>query len=182
MGQSTSSWNRWIISIHWITAFTVVGLFVLGLWMVELNYYSSWYKVAPMWHKSIGLLLALLTLARLLVRFRTVRPVQYGKSWEMAVSSVVHITLYLVLVVILTSGYLISTADGRSIMVFNWLAIPSSGEWFERQEDVAGDIHFWAAIALVTIAFLHSAAALKHHFIDKDATLKQMLKWRRSTR
>ncbi len=182
MGQLHESWSRWIIAIHWLSTLLVIGLFTLGLWMVELNYYSSWYKVAPMWHKSIGLLLAVTTLVRLIVRSITKRPSQFGRLWEVHIANVVHSFLYLLLMAIFISGYLISTADGRSIMVFNWLAIPSLGEWFDRQEDVAGDIHFWTAIALIIIVFLHGVAALKHHVVDKDATLQQMLRWRKSTR
>src|SRR5690606_41580895 len=35
------------ILLHWIGALAVFGLFGLGLWMVGLNYYSSWYRTAP---------------------------------------------------------------------------------------------------------------------------------------
>jgi cytochrome b561 len=33
--------------LHWLSALVIVGLFALGLWMVELTYYDDWYRTAP---------------------------------------------------------------------------------------------------------------------------------------
>jgi cytochrome b561 len=55
--------------LHWITALTVIGLFAMGLWMSDMGYYDPWYHKAPFWHKSVGLSLAALVLARLALRF-----------------------------------------------------------------------------------------------------------------
>jgi len=44
------------IFIHWLVALAVYGLFALGLWMVGLGYYDTWYHRAPELHKSIGIL------------------------------------------------------------------------------------------------------------------------------
>ncbi len=73
------------------------------------------------------------------------------------------------------SGYLISTADGRAIEVFNWFSIPALGELFSDQADIAGEIHYYLAFSLIGLAVLHALAALKHHYINKDNTLKKML-------
>ncbi|WP_205351954.1 cytochrome b, partial [Vibrio cholerae] len=43
-------------SIHWISALVVIGMFAVGTWMMDLSYYSEWYRTAPHWHKSVGLL------------------------------------------------------------------------------------------------------------------------------
>ncbi|AWL11376.1 Cytochrome b561 like protein [Saliniradius amylolyticus] len=171
-----SSWSWLIIGIHWITAIAVIALFAVGLWMVDLNYYSDWYKTAPHYHKSVGLLLALLTLIRMLVRWLKSRPQPLGAAWEQRVSSLAHAMIYLLLLGLFISGYLISTADGRSIDVFNWFTIPGAGSLIERQEDLAGEVHFYLAWTLIILAGLHALAAFKHHFWDRDATLKRMLK------
>lgn len=73
------------------------------------------------------------------------------------------------------SGYLISTADERPIEVFGWFSVPSFGSFIDNQEDIAGTIHEWLAYVLIALASVHALAALKHHFIDKDNTLKRML-------
>ncbi|MEC8373415.1 MAG: cytochrome b [Pseudomonadota bacterium] len=173
-----SRWPIAIVALHWITTLIVIGMFASGLWMVDLTYYSDWYKTAPHWHKSVGLILLAATLFRLLVRLRTKRPVTHGSAVEQRLSKVGHTAIYLVLLSLFISGYLISTADGRAIEVFNWVSVPALGELFENQEDVAGDIHFYVAWTLIGLAVVHALAALKHHFINKDDTMKQMLRLR----
>jgi cytochrome b561 len=86
-----------------------------------------------------------------------------------------HGLLYLLLFVAMISGYLITTADGSSISVFGWFEVPSVTGRIRGMEDTAGAVHYWSTWALVVLAGLHALAALKHHFIDRDATLKRML-------
>lgn len=176
MRNSNSSWGWTSIILHWLSALTVIGLFALGWWMVDLDYYSEWYRDAPHLHKSIGILLALATLLRLLQRFKKARPEALGKAWEVKLSHLTHGLMYILLLAIFTSGYLISTADARGIDVFNWFTVPGFGELVENQEDLAGEVHEWLAWSLIGFVVLHALAAIKHHIIDKDKTLTRMLK------
>ena len=164
------------ISVHWLSAVVIFGLFGVGYWMVDLSYYSDWYRTAPHYHQSVGLLLLLLSLFRILWKFISPNPKLIANSeTERMAAHAGHYVLYLLLLVILFSGYLISTADGRGIDVFNWFTLPSLGELFSNQEDLAGDIHKYVAYALMGFVALHILAALKHHFINKDNTLRRML-------
>lgn len=179
MLNNTEHGYGWMhIALHWLMAIAIFGLFGLGLYMVELSYYDSWYKGSVDLHKSIGLTLALLLVLRLIWRLTQVRPQPVDSSliWQNRFAHWVHIILYLVLVVILISGYLISTADGRGIEVFSLFSVPSLGEFVNNQEDIAGMVHEYAAWSLVILAGLHALAALKHHFINRDQTLVRMLK------
>jgi len=72
--NSDSTYGLVSILLHWLVALAVFGLFGLGLWMVGLDYYSSWYRTAPDLHKSIGILLFVVMLGRLLWRFLTPPP------------------------------------------------------------------------------------------------------------
>jgi cytochrome b561 len=87
-----------------------------------------------------------------------------------------HRLLYVLIICICMSGYLISTADGRGIDVFSLFTVPALPAQFEAQEDVAGWWHFYLAWALILMVCCHALAALKHHFIDKDDVLLKMLK------
>ncbi|MGB7994663.1 MAG: cytochrome b, partial [Photobacterium halotolerans] len=98
-----------------------------------------------------------------------------GAAWEKALAKLAHLVIYVLLFGLFVSGYLISTSDGRGIEVFDWLTVPSMGELFPDQSDVAGEIHEYLAYALIGLATLHAVAALKHHFVNKDNTLKKML-------
>ena len=72
------------------------------------------------------------------------------------------------------AGYLISTADGKAIDVFDGFVVPATLTGIPEQADLMVDIHFWLAMLLLAVSSLHSLAALKHHFIDRDATLVRM--------
>lgn len=165
------------IIFHWLSALAVIGLFALGYWMVDLSYYSEWYRTGPYIHKSIGLLLLFLTLLRITWKVANVKPIVIAQNkLEAKTAQFAHTILYLLMLVIMISGYLISTADGRGIEVFTWFTVPSAGELFNEQEDIAGLIHEYSAYAVIAFVVLHAVAALKHHFINRDNTLTRMLK------
>lgn len=174
--NSSSHYGLVSILMHWLVALAVFGLFGLGYWMVGLDYYSSWYKTAPDLHKSIGLVLFALMLGRVLWRWFSPPPSalpNHGRVTRLA-SKLGHGFLYLGLFVLMISGYLISTADGRGIPVFGLFEVPASLTSIPDQEDVAGLVHEYLAWALVIFAGIHALAALKHHFIDRDRTLVRM--------
>ncbi|TBR42221.1 cytochrome b [Marinomonas agarivorans] len=177
MKNTDNSYGWLSISLHWTIAILLIGLFFLGYWMVDLSYYDIWYQKAPALHKSIGIIVFIFMLIRLFWRITQVqpRPLSTSNAFETTVSHLVHKTLYVLPFIILLSGYLISTADGRPISVFELFEIPSLGALFNNQEDIAGLIHKYVAYVMMAIVSLHALAALKHHFIDKDGTLKRML-------
>ncbi|WP_299688999.1 cytochrome b [uncultured Vibrio sp.] len=175
MENSVKNYNLLARVMHWVSALTIVGLFGAGLWMVDLSYYSEWYKTAPDYHRSVGILLAGMTIIRFVWKSVTASPKVEGKSYEVAAAKVAHGFMYLNLAVLFISGYLISTSDGRGIDVFNWFTVPSLGELFENQSDLAGTIHYYAAWVLIIMASVHALAAIKHHVIDKDDTLRKMI-------
>ena len=166
------------IILHWTSVIVVLGLFAAGWWMVDLSYYSEWYRTAPYWHKSVGILFAFAVIFRLGWNRFQPHPEPLGSKTENVLAKVAHTLLYLLLFTLFISGYLISTADSRDIEVFGWFSVPGMGSLFDNQEDIAGLIHEWLAYSLIGLAVLHGAAAIKHHFIDKDDTLKRMLSTR----
>ncbi|HEY0922469.1 cytochrome b [Rheinheimera pacifica] len=174
--NSSSHYGLVSVVLHWLVALTVFSLFGVGFWMVDLSYYSEWYRTAPYWHKSVGILLAVAMLLRVLWRFFSPPPTALAshKSWEKRTSAVVQFCLYLGIFMLVLSGYLISTEDGRPIAVFTWFEVPALGALFANQADIAGLVHEYVAYSLITLAVLHGLAALKHHFVDKDNTLKRM--------
>ncbi|KAA9001188.1 cytochrome b [Affinibrenneria salicis] len=165
------------ILLHWGVALAVYGMFALGLWMVSLGYYDVWYHRAPDLHKGIGCLLFAVLLFRILWRFISPppRPLSHYSALTRTGATLAHLALYVLLLSILISGYLISTADGQPISVFGWFSVPAVLSGLKDQADIAGDVHFYLAWGVVILSALHALAALKHHFIDGDMTLKRML-------
>lgn len=178
MLKNTSKTYGWVaIFFHWISAIAIFGMFGLGLYMVDLTYYDDLYKAAPYVHKSIGVLLSIFVVARLLWKWLSPRvlPLSSHKPWEVSLAQVVHYLLYGLIAVAVVSGFLISTADGSGVDVFGWFEVPSIINEIDNLEDVAGEVHEMATWSIMFLIGLHLIGALKHHCIDKDATLRRML-------
>lgn len=175
--NDTQRYGLVAVALHWLVAVAVFGLFGLGLWMTSLTYYDPWYREGPWLHKGIGVTLLAIVLLRLVWRWLNPRPEELAthKPWERRLAGGAHALLYLLMLAVMASGYLISTADGRPLEVFNLFAIPALVTGIEHQEDIAGTVHLVLASTLVGLAVLHAVAALKHHFIDRDRTLQRML-------
>ena len=177
MNNTPTHYGYISIFFHWLSAVTIISLFGLGYYMVDLTYYHQWYKTAPELHKSIGILLFIFMVARLIWRSKQLTPehLPSHSNIERTAGKLTHTLLYSLTFIIMISGYLISTSDDRGIEVFNFFVVPALGSFIENQEDIAGLIHKWLAYTLIVFSLLHALAAFKHHFIDKDKTLNRMI-------
>ncbi len=175
--NSETGYGLLTILMHWIFALTFLGLFGLGFYMVELGYYDPWYTKGPKLHEAVGLLLAVLFIFRSYWRLSGTNPEpEKGlHPLEALGAKAAHIALYLLPLIIFVSGYLISTADGRSISVFDWFSVPAILEPQKGREDTAGLVHMYVAYATMAVIALHAGGALKHHFLDKGETLRRMI-------
>lgn len=162
------------ITFHWVSAVFAVGLFASGLWMTSLTYASGWYHTAPEYHKAFGIMFAAIVLGRLAWKGLNASPAEIGRKWEAAAAKTVHGLLYLLLASLFVSGYLIATGGGSSIRVLGIIDVPSVVR-IGKYTSLAGTVHLWSALTLAALTALHAAAALKHHFLDRDRVLVRML-------
>lgn len=165
-------------SLHWIMALLLIGLFSVGLYMTSLDYYDALYHTLPWWHKSVGLLTVFLLVTRFIWKRSnpTPKPLITHKPWEVFLAHFIQTLFYFMILLIGISGYFIATAKGKGIEFFNLFEIPAiTAELEEGRADFIGEIHEIMAILLAVFVVLHALAALKHHFIDKDITLKRMI-------
>jgi cytochrome b561 len=164
-------------SLHWLIALLIFAQAGLGFYMSDLDYYDPLYKRAFDLHKSTGVLTFVLIILRLLWAWVDVRPPLAAsmKSWEKLAASSVHQLLYLLMVLIPLAGYLVSTADGRAVDVFGLFELPALLPAEKGREEWAGDLHEGLAVFLLLLVVGHVMAALRHHFINKDSTLRKML-------
>ena len=164
--------------LHWLMAVLIVGLFGVGLYMTELEYYDSLYHTLPWWHKSIGLSVIFFLIFRLIWKMVNPAPqaILSHKKWEVFLAHLLQKLFYGLILLIGISGYFISTAKGKGIEFFNFFEVPAITQALEEDRaDLIGETHEILAITLIVLAVLHALAALKHHFIDKDETLKRMI-------
>lgn len=159
---------------HWLMAIAIVAMFIVGLWMVRLDYYSPYYNSAPDIHRSVGMILLFALFVRLFWRAINVRPSDAELlPIERKASFAAHWGLYLLLLALLVSGYLISTADGAPVSVFGWFDVPALTK-MSGLETTAGNVHRILAYAVIALAVIHALAALKHHFLDRSDILTRM--------
>ncbi|GAB3031039.1 cytochrome b [Oleiagrimonas citrea] len=162
---------------HWLIVLLILGQGVLGLVMVELPKRPSVFAVYNL-HKSIGLTILALAVLRLLWRVfdRRPKPVPMPR-WQHLGAEIMHWALYVLLFAVPLSGWLFDSATGlRPLFWWGVLRMPSlTGGAAPHLRELFEELHevlFWALIAL---AALHAAAAIKHHLIDRDDTLRRML-------
>jgi len=174
--NSKHGYGRLSIGMHWLMALAFIGMYLLGDYMVGLDYYDSWYHRAPEIHKGIGILLALTMLFRFIWNRSQPRPLDLGdKALHNRLAHLAHNLFYLMVLLLLVTGYLISTAKGKGIDVFELFSIPAVLPENPDRGEIAGDIHEIIATIFILLAMLHAVAAIYHHFVAKDFTLKRML-------
>ena len=174
--NSADRYGRMARLLHWGMMPLLLGLLGMGLWLTQLDYYHPWYHKATTWHEGLGVLAFLLFSARWAWRCYTPPPDTPSlPHWEQRLARLTHRLLYLLMGLIPGSGYLISTAKGAPLMLFDRLPIPALFGKVVGMEEVAGAIHLRLGLALVALVVLHLLATLKHHWLDKDHILSKML-------
>lgn len=177
MYNSSEHYGLVAVLLHWLMAIAIFGLFGLGLYMVELSYYDPLGNILPFIHKSVGMLLVPVLIFGIIWKLINPSPAALAGTTvlEQALAKLVHHLLTLLITAILISGYLITTADGSGISVFDIISVPSTITSIPEQEFYVGLTHQYLAYGLITLVVLHAIAALKHHFINRDNTLIRML-------
>jgi cytochrome b561 len=165
------------ILLHWLMAIVIFGLFGLGLYLVELGYYDPLGNILPFIHISVGMLLVPVLIFGIIWKLIYPRPASLAgtTALERALAKLVHHLLTLLIAAILISGYLITTAKGVGASIFDIISVPSTITSIPEQEYYAGLMHLYLAYGLIALVVLHGLAALKHHFINRDNTLRRML-------
>jgi len=175
--DSRNGYGLLSIAIHWVSAVLILFLFGLGIYMVDLSYYDDWYHKGPELHISLGLVVLLLMLVRVVWRIINPTPEELSaKRAQNVAAKFVKLGLYAFIFIVLISGYLITTAEGQPASMFNLIKFPVLTELSSQNVDLAGVIHEYLAWGIVLLVALHVAGALLHHFVIRDRTLVRMLK------
>lgn len=161
--------------LHWITALAVLGMFPLAWWMTDLSLGLQKLQ-AYNWHKSIGVTILAVVSVRLLWRLINPRPRFLGPpGWQERLAATVHGLMYVCLFTMPFLGWFGSAAANTPVTVFGLLLLPQPiapdrelAELFEEAHETVGSV-------LMVLILLHVAGALKHHLVDRDATLRRML-------
>lgn len=162
------------IFLHWLMAVLIVGLLALGLYMTNLP--ISLQKLTLYgWHKEYGLLALFLVALRLTWRLGNVLPSLSLPLWEKWAARSVHAAFYVMMFAMPLTGWLMTSASGLPVSFFGLFVMPDLIAADERSRQLLQMVHEWIGYLFILLICLHIAAALKHHFIDKDDILRRML-------
>lgn len=159
---------------HWIIAVLIIALLPIGLFMGGMENSPLKFQIFAM-HKSFGLLVFFLGIARLIWRFVSPPPehLENHAGWEITLAAAAHFWLYVCIIGMPLSGWLMSNA-GEFPVPFFGIQMPALIEKNEQLGAVFNNIHAILGATLLFVLALHAAGALKHHVIDKDETLARM--------
>ena len=129
-------------------------------------------------HKSFGILVLILAGLRLSWRLFTPPPEilkDKMKDWEINLAKVIHACLYFGMFLMPLTGWLMSSAKNFPVSVFGLFTLPNISPPSEQRAELFEEVHELLGYTLIFIISLHVLGALKHHFVNKDTTLRRML-------
>lgn len=160
--------------LHWLIAVLVLVMLPVGFTMIRVEpgaLQNALYIV----HKGTGATLILLVALRIAWRLTHPPPPLTGvPGWQVRASHAVHMLLYVMLVVMVTSGYLRTVAGGFPIELLNALGIPPLMGKNKAVEDAALTVHMTGMYVIAALVALHIGAGLHHLKIRRDHVFWRM--------
>lgn len=163
-------------AFHWAIALLILCLIPVGFWMEGLPYSPFKGSVYGL-HKALGITVLVLALARVVwsvLLNPKPAPLQTHTPLERHLAHAIHILLYIGMIGMPISGWVMSAAGDHPVSFFGLFNLPAIVPKDENVFEIAKEVHELAGYALLAAVGLHFAGALKHHFIDRDATLRRM--------
>jgi cytochrome b561 len=165
--------------LHWLMAVLLLALLVLGFYMVALPDvgFDSKKVNLILLHKQLGILALLLVAVRVLWRMSNILPslVPHLPEWQKVLARFVHLSFYALMFALPVSGWLMSSASGITVSFFGLFPLPDFISHDELRFKQLIEIHKYLGFALIAFMLAHIGAALRHHFIFRDDTLRRML-------
>ncbi len=172
------------IILHWLMAVLFIGLLAVGKYMASLPEDSAETFTLIQWHKTCGVLVLLLAVLRLLWRCTHKPPPETDAmpAWQQGGASAVHFCLYLAMLLIPLSGWVMVSASelGVPTLLFDVIEWPhlSLVENAANSRTISSNAHraheLLANVAILAL-LVHVGAAIKHRLVDRDGVMQRML-------
>jgi cytochrome b561 len=157
-------------------ALLVLLMIPAGVVMVQPEIDRSLQNTLFVFHKNMGVLLALLVVIRLLYRWRNPPAALPGDmpGWQHRAAGVSHVSIYMLLFIVPVAGYVRVKAGGFPIETLDALGVPSLVPRSDALAEVAKTIHYLGGIALALLIAIHVAAAAHHGVVRRDGVFSRM--------
>lgn len=167
------------VLFHWSMGILIIALAGLGLYMVTLPDvgFNTIKGTLILYHKAVGMLVLALAVLRLAWRLINVIPqaTTLLPDWQKIAARFVHLSFYALMFALPITGWLMSSAAGFPVSFLGLFTLPdliAQNDYLFRRFI---EIHKWLAYGLIFCILVHMGAALTHHFIFKDDTLRNIL-------
>lgn len=174
--MNTQRYTGVSIGLHWLIGLMILVSFGVGLYMVDLSLSPTKLRLYS-WHKWAGVTIFALVFIRCIWRLTHAAPALPVEMprWQRIAAEASHYLLYALMIAIPLSGWLMSSAKGFQTVYFGVLPIPDLLDKNKELGETLALVHKVLNFTMIGIVIVHAAAALKHHFIDKDDILRRML-------
>ncbi len=171
-----STYTRPAIALHWLVALIILASFPLGLYMADLALSPTKLKLYS-YHKWAGVTVFFLAVLRVLWRMRHAPPALPTSmpAWQRNFAAATHALLYLLILAIPLSGWMMSSALGFKTVYFGVLPLPDLLAKNKELGELLKLVHVTLNYTMAALVAVHVGAALKHHFVDRDDILARML-------
>ncbi len=188
--NTTEKWGWPARVLHWVMALMILGMLFIGFYMVniETDLIKQFQLIQQ--HKSFGFTVFVLAIIRVLWRLSNRQTPALPASmpgWQKSASHISHYMLYALIFWMPLSGWFMASSSPLNNedaypfqipnMVFGLFELPDP---FPTGSEALMQPFAWAhmlgAILLAAILVVHLAAALKHHFVDRDDILRRMIR------
>jgi cytochrome b561 len=175
--NSREYWGRVSRWLHWSMVLLILTAVILGWWAKTASL-SPLKLDLFVWHKSVGMLILLLVVLRLLWRMANVTPELLSATpLERRAARLLQGGLYVLMVLIPLSGWVITSAAHIPVRVFWLLPLPPLVAADKHLALLAKQVHATCLVIFMLLLLLHIAAAFRHHFILRNHILKRMWLW-----
>jgi cytochrome b561 len=166
--------------LHWLIAIMIVSLLIVGTYMHDLPREDPSKFFLYQMHKSFGITVLVLTVVRIVWRLMHPVPALPAgmPAWQRWGAHISHFGMYALMLAIPLSGWAIasSSSSGVPTLWFGLFEVPhlpvgtdhDTHEFYEEMHDLLGKL-------MIGLLIVHVAAALKHHFVDRDTVFTRML-------
>lgn len=176
MNPPDVGYTRTAIALHWLIALLVFCAFPLGVYMHDLPFSPGRLKLYS-YHKWLGVTVFLLAVVRVAWRIgHPVPPPPAGMpAWQRIASVATHHLLYVLILAVPVSGWLMSSAKGFQTVYLGMIPLPDLLTKDKELGDMLTTVHQALNFTLAALVTVHVAAALKHQFVDRDEVLGRMI-------
>lgn len=163
--------------LHWLLAFSIIGLIAIGWYMARLNDEDILYWRLLDFHQALGLGVLVLAGVKTVWLFISPNPRQLPElaSWERRTARTVYLAFISAMVIIPVTGLLFVATNGEAVDVYGLITIPEMGHLSKGVRADLSNVHYFMSYGCAMLIALHIIAALKHHFIDLNSSLRRML-------